>query len=88
MRVRVPPDLLKGMIMTDDVVKRLRRGIYLCACPNGECEACTTDKDAADEIERLLEQVERQREQIEFQSSTIRHLTLKMERMFKELDNG
>lgn len=44
--------------MSEDVVKRLRRGVYLCVCPNGECEACTTDKDAADEIERLRRELD------------------------------
>lgn len=42
--------------MTDDIVARLREEYFTCECfglGSGDCSRCESDKQAADEIERL-----------------------------------
>ncbi len=45
--------------MNDEIVTRLRFEYASCECSgiNHDCERCTTDKEAADEIERLRNDV-------------------------------
>ncbi len=50
---------IRGWVMSDDIVTRLRFEYASCECSgiNHDCERCTTDKEAADEIERLRMEV-------------------------------